>query len=201
MKTFFTSDQHFGDDRMKLFGRPFVDKNKCMDTIIANHNAIVGVNDTVWHLGDFAITPEYIDYAKLLNGKKHLIRGNYDRDIDSVYMKYFGYVGPDYQLDIKHPMTEEVLPLNLVHYPTQGSETTFNVVGHVHGAWRVQKNMVNVGVDVWHYKPVSVEEIFFTYNAINKFYDGDVWVAYAPCNTAFMDRGQKGGAATGTLKI
>jgi len=33
------------------------------------------------------------------------------------------------------------------HYPTNGKSDIFNVVGHIHGTWKVQRNMVNVGVD------------------------------------------------------
>lgn len=31
--------------------------------------------------------------------------------------------------------------------------------GHVHNHWKVQKNMINVGVDVWDFTPVSLDEI------------------------------------------
>lgn len=31
--------------------------------------------------------------------------------------------------------------------------------GHVHNRWRVKGKMINVGVDVWDYKPVSAQEI------------------------------------------
>ena len=31
--------------------------------------------------------------------------------------------------------------------------------GHVHEKWKIQGRMINVGVDVWDYKPVPVTEI------------------------------------------
>jgi calcineurin-like phosphoesterase family protein len=31
--------------------------------------------------------------------------------------------------------------------------------GHVHNLWKVKDKMINVGVDVWDYKPVSVDQI------------------------------------------
>lgn len=31
--------------------------------------------------------------------------------------------------------------------------------GHVHNSWKIKNTMINVGVDVWDYKPVSLEEI------------------------------------------
>lgn len=31
--------------------------------------------------------------------------------------------------------------------------------GHVHGRWQLRDRMINVGVDVWDYKPVAEERI------------------------------------------
>ena len=33
------------------------------------------------------------------------------------------------------------------------------ICGHVHNLFKVQKNVINVGVDVWDYKPVSFEQL------------------------------------------
>jgi len=52
--------------------------------------------------------------------------------------------------------------------------------------------MINVGVDSWHYCPVSFKEIEFVKNAICNFYDDDVWVAYSEANTSHKERGKKG---------
>ena len=59
----------------------------------------------------------------------------------------------------------------------------FNLVGHIHGLWRVQRNMINVSVDAWGYKPISVETILTTKNAIEQFYDGNVFAGELDCNT------------------
>ena len=42
--------------------------------------------------------------------------------------------------------------------------------------WKIQKNIINVGVDVWHFKFVSLEEINFTINAMENYYDENVFV-------------------------
>jgi hypothetical protein len=40
----------------------------------------------------------------------------------------------------------------------------------------ILKNIkINVGIDAWHFNPVSEDEINFCHNAIVKFYDGDVF--------------------------
>ncbi|MGI4796390.1 MAG: hypothetical protein ACRYF2_17715 [Janthinobacterium lividum] len=42
-------------------------------------NATVGVDDTVWHLGDFAVRhPDPAGLLAELNGTKHLLFGNND---------------------------------------------------------------------------------------------------------------------------
>jgi len=56
----------------------------------------------------------------------------------------------------------------------------------------VQLNMLNIGIDAWHCLPVSEENVKFMFNAINKFYDADVWVGENPINTIYKDlRGKK----------
>lgn len=35
--------------------------------------------------------------------------------------------------------------------------------------------MINVSVDAWHFKPVSETEILFCYNAMQNFYDENVF--------------------------
>jgi calcineurin-like phosphoesterase family protein len=45
------------------------------------------------------------------------------------------------------------------HRPAYPPEDTWMLCGHVHEAWKVHGRVINVGVDVWDYKPVSVEQI------------------------------------------
>src|SRR5690606_2613015 len=33
------------------------------------------------------------------------------------------------------------------------------ICGHVHQNWKFKEKMINVGVDVWDFKPVSIDEI------------------------------------------
>ena len=69
----------------------------------------------------------------------------------------------------------------------------YNLVGHIHQAWKHQLNMLNVGVDVHNYRPVSFEKIPFYLKAITNYYDQDVWVAYNPINLKYLgSSGKKG---------
>ena len=54
--TFFTADTHFGHANIiKYTNRPFDSPNHMDDILIANWNAVVGPDDEVYHLGDFAL--------------------------------------------------------------------------------------------------------------------------------------------------
>lgn len=50
------SDTHFGDAGaiLKYEGRPFKDGHEMNEQMIENWNRVVGAEDTVYHLGDFA---------------------------------------------------------------------------------------------------------------------------------------------------
>jgi len=81
------------------------------------------------------------------------------------------------------PTELSVWPVYCNHYPTDckkyldhASDENFTLTGHIHGLWTVQKGMLNVGCDAWHFYPVSEEEVLFKYNAMQKIYDTNVFV-------------------------
>lgn len=82
MTVWFTSDSHFGHDRIiSLSNRPFKDVNHMNEMLVKNWNEVVGLDDHVFHLGDVALGSfaSSIAYVGRLNGFKHLIVGNHDR--------------------------------------------------------------------------------------------------------------------------
>jgi hypothetical protein len=51
------------------------------EALVEAWNSVVGLDDTVWHLGDFAVRPKpgrVPELLKQLHGEKHLIAGNND---------------------------------------------------------------------------------------------------------------------------
>ena len=86
------------------------------------------------------------------------------------------------------------VPCYITHYPTQGVANAFNLVGHIHAAWKYQLNMLNIGVDVHHFCPVDIESIPFHKTAVEKYYDDDVWVAYHNINTQYQGKRGKAGS-------
>lgn len=54
------------------------------------------------------------------------------------------------------------------HRPTWGdveeAGARWQIHGHVHEKWRVRDRMINVGVDVWDFRPVSAAQIALAAN-------------------------------------
>lgn len=185
-KIWFTSDIHFDDDRLNLFGRDLVFKNSLEfdNHIVEQWNKNVGKNDLVIVVGDVSLTKKGLENMNKLNGKKHLVKGNYDvaetakyEVNDKLLEKYFDKVVDDMIMEIGG----EKVYIN--HYPTNTKEEYFNIVGHIHGTWKVQRNMINVGCDAWHFTPVSEDMIKFQINGIRNHYDQNVFAGELLANT------------------
>ena len=180
-KMFFTSDTHFSQERaMELSKRPFKTVKEMDWTMIDRWNAVVGPNDTVYHLGDFGESwpMEY------LNGNITFIKGNYERDGKSLVPPGVNMYGDGNSLILK---TDGKSWLIMAHEPLRAIEiqkkksTADNKIpiafGHIHGRQKVKIwDGYDVGVDGNNFTPVSREDLFFYINAIEKgFYDQEVW--------------------------
>lgn len=182
MAYFFTSDLHFGDERLNLYGRDLIAKSsyEIDELIINNWNSMIGNDDITFLLGDICYDISKINYLTELNGKKILIKGNYDEQIpDDTWLEYVDEIVDDKIIRIN----DEQVYLN--HYPTNGRSDMFNIVGHIHGTWKVQRNMINCGVDAHHFYPWSLEQIKFQINGIRKFYDENVFAGTLDCNLKY----------------
>ena len=191
-KKFLTADWHFGDDRFEIMQRPFKTVENMFQTIKKNHNEVVSANDIVYVVGDvcYSKTPEWLSRVSELNGRKILIKGNHDKDIpDEEFTKYFERIIQDGDSVVD---SFGGLECNIVHYPSLCRTDIFNLVGHIHSAWKFQLNCMNVGVDANHFTPVDSDKIPFSLKAISEFYDADVWTAYSEPNEKYRDvRGKK----------
>ena len=198
MKTFVVSDWHLGENRFELMGRPFRTVDEHIDTLVNNHNDLVSPSDTVIMVGDvcYQKTPEFLPHVSRFNGKKILIRGNHDRVFTNKQLEpYFNSIideGKGIEYDGIKDEKENEIPLYITHYPSEAIKNRFNLVGHIHSAWKYQLNMLNIGVDVNHFRPVNINKIPFHIGAITNFYDADVWVAYNEVNSSYKEvRGKK----------
>lgn len=187
MTTYYSADQHFGHrlmTRLRGFGED-VDAHDRM--LVEAWNSVVRPEDTVWHLGDFAWTLDKVrEITPQLNGTIYLVAGNHDkcwtrrgherdrrkaRETIPVYVE--AGIARVYDYGSVEYFTEKGKRYLLSHLPAVGDHTTQAryeerrpspegriICGHVHDLWRVHANQVNVGVDVWGFRPVLDEEVF-----------------------------------------
>lgn len=167
----FCADHHFGDIRVNDWLRNVSSIEENIEKLIKNHNAVVAPTDIVYFLGDVCrktVTDEtYCDAIASMNGIKHLVMGNHDQMPLDVYKKLFYEVYPKYFI-----LENEYY---LTHYPSDASNDMMTLCGHVHGSWRVQRNMINVGVDVWGLSPVSLKTIRKYHDLILNEYDKNIF--------------------------
>ena len=152
---FFTSDTHYQHKKIiEYCNRPFKDMQDMEDSLVDNWNAMVGKDDTVYHLGDFAMRGECLDrYAPRLNGVKRLIRGNHDMESTNRYIKH-GFREIYGSLVRGH--------LLLTHYPVHPDSIgkhLANVHGHIHANKGPAGRYINVSVEVVDYKPVLLDQL------------------------------------------
>ena len=160
MTIYFTGDTHFGHGGvLGLYRRPFPSVAAMNEAIVERWNETVGSDDEVWHLGDFAIRQGPAVVAELLarlHGHKHLLTGNNDSP-GTTELDGWDSVQP--YTDI----TVEGTSLVLCHYPFRSwrgmGKGWVNLHGHCHGRLKPQPRQFDVGVDVWGFRPVTLQTI------------------------------------------
>lgn len=182
MARYFTSDLHFGHDNIiRYSGRPFRTADEMNQQLIAGWNETVAADDEVWVLGDVALGKirQTLALVGQLAGRKVLVTGNHDRcwpghgpkaePWEAMY-RDAGFA------DIRHGTVRTVVGgIDVIcnHFPYRGDshdedrhrehrpvDTGLPLVhGHVHERWLSNGRQINVGVDVWSYRPVSEAEL------------------------------------------
>jgi len=172
MNMWFTADCHFDHANIiRYCDRPFKSVEVMNEIIIRNWNSRVKPDDVVIHNGDFCFknngnSAKY--WESQLNGKIIFIQGNHDKNNTC-----------------KTPIQNMTISMGgkrifIVHNPEHvgfvtGCDLAFT--GHVHQNWEIRRvrrqfdfiDCINVGVDVWKFKPVSFNEIMGRYNKWKKF--------------------------------
>jgi calcineurin-like phosphoesterase family protein len=178
METWFTSDLHLGHQRIiELCDRPYSNVDEMNQALIDNWNTRVANGDHVYVLGDVAMgkIANTLPLAGLLKGTKFLVPGNHDRcwignkKVREQDVRIYEEVG-FHVLQSQHrhlrwllchfPMTGDSQGVDRYaeHRPTlQGSSAIIH--GHVHNQWKVNGKQINVGVDVWDYRPAHYDEV------------------------------------------
>jgi calcineurin-like phosphoesterase family protein len=163
MTTWFTADHHFEHRRIcELAERPFTSLEEHDAALEAGWNERVQPGDTVWHLGDFSFQrrrPEVVELLARLAGTKFLVRGNHD---SSRIRKAAGWAAVLDEAVLTLPVAGEGQRIYLRHDPVRDwSGDGWHLHGHSHGTigHDLAAGRVDVGVDCWGFKPVSLEEL------------------------------------------
>lgn len=153
---FFTADEHYGHKNIiKYCNRPFDNVLEMNERIIANHNKVVGCNDTVFHLGDVSMkTPHSLvveRYLQHLNGKEHYyIKGSHDKWLKFPY---------EVIMEIRECKQFIVLCHYAMRVWPRSHYNSWQLYGHSHGRLPGVGKQYDVGVDNNNFSPVSFDEI------------------------------------------
>lgn len=178
-KVYFTSDLHFQHNNVIRFcKRPFTDSKDMEIKLIDNWNSIVSSEDIVFDLGDVVWFDGRHDCKKILdqlNGTHYIILGNHDK------IKRFELCAPNKAIICEtctqvfiHDVNNHCQELMLSHFPLLTwphiDNGVINLFGHIHSGPNSDPNGVDqnlnlhphqmdVGVDAWDYKPISLDFI------------------------------------------
>lgn len=189
MTTFFISDMHFGHSNIIEYSdRPFKDLDEMAKAIINNCNNVVNHDDLLYIAGDavMGVRHKNLPVMHHLHGFKVLFPGNHD-DCHPMYSEkknftekvelYKQYFDDILDASQPHPVEDHYL---LSHFPYNFEEEDYIgrdfskwepkdegkilLHGHVHNTWKYKLSdlgtpMINVGVDVWDFTPVSMDQI------------------------------------------
>ena len=183
MTTWYTADLHLGHARiLEYCQRPFADVDKMEASITERWNGVVKPDDTVWVLGDVALSTKSLGAVAKLTGRKILVAGNHDSCWEG-HKRWRRAVQAYLDAGFAEVVTSGVVlghvlcdrpggpTVNLSHLPYRGDsrpEERYKdqrpvddgrplLCGHVHDAWKISGAQINVGVDVWNFQPVPEE--------------------------------------------
>lgn len=179
MKTFFTSDTHFGHANiLKYSKRPFANVQEMDEKFIENWNKVVTPKDRVFHLGDFLFGDirRARELIRRLNGTICFIWGNHDKTMSELQYAMsrdcsgscgsHGDIKGKIQFWGDMPQVEvEGQQIVLCHYAmrvwNKSHHGTWHLYGHSHGSLPDDPNSLSfdVGVDCHHYHPISFQQV------------------------------------------
>lgn len=159
MATFFTADLHIDHANIiRHCERPFVGVDEMHAALIDGWNKRVGRADDVYVVGDFGFHGRSSNLARVfhaLKGRKHLIIGNHDgRKVLQLSWS-------------SKPCDRRVLGIEgktvvLDHYSLRTwpkmHHGAYHLYGHSHGSLPGAGRSIDVGVDVWGFKPITLDE-------------------------------------------
>lgn len=165
----FSSDHHFNHENViKFSNRPFDNLDEMMECLIERWNDSVKPGDTIYYLGDFALSwgkkhAVLIDsIIEQLHGQKHLIIGNHDRDevTKNPRWRSVGHY-KEIKVDVGEVHKQRIAMSHFAFRSwSQQHRGAWNLFGHSHGNLAdIGGKQLDVGVDCWDYRPVGFMEL------------------------------------------
>ena len=185
----FTSDLHLMHNKGFLYEpRGFTNEKEMCEALVENWNRVVKSEDTVYNLGDIALSDveTAVKYLKKLNGKHMWIRGNHDSNnkLELITKECRDRV---YYLGWAKMIKYDKYHLYMSHYPTltanyddkRFSQHVFSLHGHTHQQtnWLQAENpfLYHVGIDSHNNTPVHIDEVITDirnrYNQYQQLYE------------------------------
>ena len=169
MTTFFTSDTHFDDEyAIPYFHRPFESVEEMNAVIVEKWNRLVTDEDTVYHLGDFALDniEHFKRWASQLHGRIKILPGRHDQ----TWVKDFEahekvqVIAPLISLEFPElTVGASAQVIVLCHYSMQvwdrSNQGAWHLFGHSHGKLKGIGLSFDVGVDCTDFAPLSLEAV------------------------------------------
>lgn len=158
-KYWWTADEHYGHKNIiKYCNRPFTSVEEMNQTLIDNHNRVVGKGDCTVHIGDFSLSDARctLEIIEQLNGSHIFIRGSHD-----AWLKATPHITAK-QIWRRKVHGEQMIVC--CHYALRvwpmSHYGAWHLYGHSHGLLQGHHGKsMDVGVDCWGYRPLSFDEV------------------------------------------
>jgi calcineurin-like phosphoesterase family protein len=158
MNIWFTADWHLGHAKiMEYCRRPFASVEEMNQMILDNYHTLVKKHDTVYFLGDLALSARVAEEVlRKLPGKIHFIRGNHDQS---------ARVLKEYCISVNDLKTISVAGQSIVlcHYAMRvwdmSHDNAWQLFAHTHGRLAPVGKQHDVGVDNNAFRPLAFEEL------------------------------------------
>lgn len=174
MAIYFTADLHLHHKNIIRYAHrnpPFGNIAEMDNGLITYWNSVATIHDTVYHLGDFCFTrksniySDYSDAMRMVHGRTVFLKGNHDKELQNTdYFICKRICGK--KVFMRHwPPWEH--PPRFPHSFNIPFDVDLILCGHVHDKWKYHVHsvgqrripVINVGTDVWRYKPINLSTI------------------------------------------
>ncbi len=163
---YLTADWHLGHAGIiQSCKRPFEDCAQMQFAILDCYKEAVKPNDDVVFVGDIfwdTKLPYMKSVLDSLPGDKHLVKGNHDNATVTKYIK----AGFKTVEKVSTVLNWQLNNYHIYHDPafSQINRKDRYICAHIHDLFLLQKNVINVGVDVWNWYPVPITLIDWYFN-------------------------------------